>query len=245
MLSSHPRFRLALVVAAVVALVAGLVFTFWWKSPSAQVTFETIDAGGETRRYRLAVPETVPSTPLPLILVFHGIGDTPESMAAYSQLDRLAAAGKAYVVYPETRMGMWDIHKAKPEDFRENRDLPLIDRLLDRLKNQLKTDRVALVGMSNGGTFAQLAAQARSDIDLVVAHSGAKPQELVIGRMTPILLVVGTSDLVIDAVRQDASQYRAAGCTATLLEDPGLGHKWSSRFDAEIDAFLTAPTQDH
>lgn len=226
--------------AAAIALVG--LYLFWTNKPAPIVTYATLDADNGARRYRLASPATPPRRSLPLVVALHGVGDSADSMAAYSGLDQLAADSKAYVVYPEAKNGMWNVFDVAAEKQAENGDLQLLDSLIARLRDQLPIESVRLVGMSNGATFAQFVAQTRSDIEVIVAHSGSRlRQEIRPSAATPILLVVGADDLAAASVRRDADHYRAAGYVVELLEEPGLGHAWSARHSAAIRDFLVGP----
>ncbi|TWT30623.1 alpha/beta hydrolase family esterase [Blastopirellula retiformator] len=235
------RHRRRLIYLLVATLVTGGGFWLWSRYPSKKVTDETITVGEEVRRYRLVAPARAASAPALLVVALHGIGDTPEAMADYSGLDRLAATGQAYVVYPETRLGMWNTIDVLAESRANNRDLPFVQRLVDRLKSQLKVERVCLVGMSNGATFALLACEACEDIDGVVAHSGASPAGLKLTARAPILMIVGDADSAADAVRVDVAELKSAGHQVEFVLESGLGHQWSTRQNGKLDHFLLAP----
>ena len=52
---------------------------------------EALDVDGSVRHYRLVIPKRLPRERVPIVFAFHGAGDSPEKMAAYSALDRLTA----------------------------------------------------------------------------------------------------------------------------------------------------------
>ncbi|EAQ80098.1 alpha/beta hydrolase family esterase [Blastopirellula marina] len=244
MITTLRKDRCMRVIVVLAMLLIGFGLVVYYRSsrnerPFIVVSIESINLDGESRSYRLTVPASRPDAPLPIVVALHGIGDSTESMAHYSQLDRLAARGECYVVYPEAYKAMWNVVGISPENLAQNRDLRFIDELLARLRNQLDIDGVYLIGMSNGATFAQALLFTRTDIDAVVAHSGSKPKGLEPSdNASPILLIVGANDPVIDAIRRDAATYRAAGYSVQLIEAPHLGHQWSTPHNAQIEQFL-------
>lgn len=235
------RGAFAILAFVLVLIIGGVLYRAPWSTQgSVVVSYGSLELEGVTRSYRLAVPDPLPETSLPLLIALHGVGDSADSMADYSQLDRLVADARCYVVYPEGRNAMWSVIGMSPDNLAENRDILFVDQLLTRLKDQLPIDGVYLVGMSNGATFAQAVMLARSDIDAVVAHSGPKPVDLPLSNATtPILLIVGADDPAANAVRRDAAAYRAAGYQVEFIEASGLGHQWSTRHNNELDQFLT------
>jgi poly(3-hydroxybutyrate) depolymerase len=77
-------------------------------------THELVAEGG-ARSYRLLLPHDS-TTPKPVVFAFHGIGETPESMAAYSRLDRLAADNGFVLVYPAAQNSMWTAKLVRVHD---------------------------------------------------------------------------------------------------------------------------------
>ncbi|PQO45154.1 alpha/beta hydrolase family esterase [Blastopirellula marina] len=235
------RWLLAVLLLALL-FTLGIVVFRWLPAASPIITHQSLQVGSDTRTFRLASPPDPPSTgSLPLIVALHGVGDSADSMAAYSGLDQLAADGQAYVVYPEAQRGMWNVFAIAADQQADNRDLQMIDRLIAELRDQLAPRDVRLVGMSNGATFAQLIQQSRSDIERTVAHSGSRPPELPFGPPLPIMLAVGTADLAADPMRRNATAYRETGYLVELLEVPGLGHAWATTKSQAIRDFLTQP----
>ena len=211
--------------------------------PSEQLT-----VGDTARNYRIVIPHTLPQ-PAPIVFAFHGTGDSTESMANYSQLDQLASRNGFIVVYPAAKNGMWATIDVSPDTLNTNPDVRFFDRLLDHLAGRynIDRDRVYVVGMSNGGTFAQLLANARSNkIAAVVSHSGAKPAGLPpADRSFPIMLLVGTDDSASSAIQSDADQYRTSGHVVNFVSVPKLAHEWSTHYNSEIWDFLSQHSLTH
>jgi polyhydroxybutyrate depolymerase len=204
---------------------------------------ETILVDGTTRKYLLAVPRAMGSKPVPLVVAFHGTGDSPQSMASYSGLDHLASEKRFILVYPNAVLGMWKVMGSESAD--DNRDIRFVDVLLDRLSSQFHLDpqRIYVVGMSNGASFAQLLAAHRSRrIAAVVAHSGTAPRDAPIPeRAFSVMLVVGADDMAatVDAMRAAAADYRRNAHPVELSVVERLGHEWAKSQNAQMWEFLS------
>jgi polyhydroxybutyrate depolymerase len=96
----------------------------------------------------MVVPDVlVPGEALPVVLVFHGAGGTPDMARADFQLDT-AAAGGAIVVYLASSAFTWDIRQATPDARR-------VDTVLQHLADEYCIDphRVFGAGYSAGAVF--------------------------------------------------------------------------------------------
>ena len=203
---------------------------------------EQIAVGKATRSYRFVIPRRLPK-PTPVVFAFHGVGDSPENMARYTKLDRLAAREGFLLVYPAARKGMWATMEVDERPLDANPDIQFFDELLEHLSKQFDIDssRVYVVGMSNGASFVQLLTAARPDmIAAAAAHSGPDPREdrSSVGR-PPIMLIVGDEDFAHFAMQSDAKRYRAGGRIVEFISIPGLGHAWSAKHNAQIWRFLS------
>lgn len=210
---------------------------------NAVVRTHELRVDGETRSYRIVVPQAA-STPTPIVFAFHGIGDSPESMAAYSQLDRLAADNGFILVYPAAQNAMWSTTNVDPASLDANPDVRFFDELLSHLASdyEIDSDRVYLAGMSNGASFVQLLAVARpNQIAGLVAHSGLRPKELSrCDDPIPMMLVVGADDSAAPIMQSDAAQYRVSGHVIEYICVPRLAHAWSTRHNADMWRFLSS-----
>jgi polyhydroxybutyrate depolymerase len=203
---------------------------------------ETIRVGDLEREFRVVVPFEQATGPMPVVFAFHGMGDSTDSMAEYSGLDRTAAQNGFLLVYPATRRFSWANHVSESSPVEANPDLTFFDALLSHVEQKFKIDseRIYVAGMSNGASFVQLLAAHRKNIAAVVAHSGPSPIE--IGRMSrrfPILLMTGADDSVADDVQVNAEQYRQAGFDCDFVSVAGLGHEWADSQNTHIWEFLS------
>jgi poly(3-hydroxybutyrate) depolymerase len=236
------RLRLAALIG-VIALTSGLLICRFRQHPVAVdiLVDQSITVDGSVRRFRLVVPHSLPSDGIPVVFAFHGIGDSAETMAAYSKLDHLAAENGFLLVYPAAVRSTWATVGIDADDLGRNVDLRFFDALLGHLfqRFEIDPDRVYLVGMSNGASFAQLVAFARPSVAAVVAHSGTKPRELSTAQDPfPVLLIVGADDSAADAMRSSVDEYLDNGHAAELISIPGLDHEWSARHNSEMWEFL-------
>ena len=147
-----------LVAALTVAIAASvLVFTFREGPLNAEIRKDQLVVDDTTRRYRIVVPhETV--RPTPVVFAFHGIGDSTDSMADYSRLDRIAARNGFILVYPAALNSMWATIDIGSSNLEANPDVRFFDQLLAHLTSvyDVDRDRIYLMGMSNDASFAQL-----------------------------------------------------------------------------------------
>lgn len=204
--------------------------------PRHAVLTQELVVGDAKRTYRLVVPERL-AQPAAIVFAFHGAGETPTSMAFYSELDRLAAADGLVVVYPASAGQTWLIDA----DPAMNSDLQFFDLLKEELARRfdVTANRVALIGMSDGGSFAQLVAAERSaQVAAVVSHSGVKRTTKSPDRRIPIMLVVGQEDRLLANMQSDAAQYQTEGHPTELIEVPKLDHTWATNRNPQIWEFL-------
>ena len=223
----------------------------WWllreRPLDANVHTHELVVGGSRRTYRVVVPHDCTS-PTPIVFAFHGIGDSPDSMAAYCRLDRLAADNGFLLVYPAAQNSMWSTVNVDPSNFDANPDVQLFDALYSRLvlEHDIDFDRVYLTGMSNGASFIHVLATARTErIAALIAHSGLRPREL--GHCDdsiPMLLLAGADDSVAAMMESNAELYRTAGCEVQFIRVRGLAHEWSTRHNAEMWRFLSAHSRN-
>jgi polyhydroxybutyrate depolymerase len=237
------RRKLVVQTACVLGGCLAGAIAFWelWNSASV-FPDEQITVGETKRSYRLVVPRRL-TKPAPIVFAFHGVGDSPENMARYTKLDRLAAREGVLLVYPEARKGIWATMEVDERPLDANPDVQFFDDLLKHLCKHFDIDssRVYVVGMSNGASFVQLLTAARPDkVAAAAAHSGPDPRE---DRSSlsgpPLMLIVGDEDFAHFAMQSDAKRYRDGGRTAEFISIPGLGHAWSAKHNWQIWRYLS------
>lgn len=199
---------------------------------------ESITVGRVVREYRLVVPKSVDfSKPSPLVFAFHGMGiDSKDLMPQYSKLNETAQKHQFILVYPAAEGKSWGL---KPEKITS--DLAFFDALLKDLvgKYQIDTNRIYVLGMSNGAYFANIVAKERSkQIAAMAGHSGGLDvKNLAAGvnanRKYPLIIVHGKEDKILPLKLALASKekYEKEGHEVEYVEVPNLGHQWATKID--------------
>ncbi|MDO9316553.1 MAG: PHB depolymerase family esterase [Burkholderiaceae bacterium] len=135
------------------------------------------------RRFRLYRPPDVKfGERLPLMVMLHGCGQTADSFAASTRMNRIASRERFLVLYPEqdrlaNAQGCWnwfDTTKLR----RAQGEAALILKAIDQvcLLHPVDRGRVALVGLSAGASMASLLATLHPErFKAVVMHSGVPP----------------------------------------------------------------------
>lgn len=139
------------------------------------------------------------TTPVPLVLDFHGLSEGAE---LHARMSDLAAYGDDHgfaVVQPqgEGDPTRWQV-KA---DIARNDDLQFVSELLDQLEAKLciDTSRVYATGLSNGAIMSSLLACTMSDRFAAVAPVAGvvHPEGCEQSRPVPILAIHGTADPIL------------------------------------------------
>jgi poly(3-hydroxybutyrate) depolymerase len=198
---------------------------------------ETAKVGDVTREYRLVVPKTVDlAKPAPLVVAFHGmLIDSKDVMPQYTKLSETAEKHGFIIAYPNAIRNSWGIAPEKVSN-----DLAFFDALLRKLAATYKidSDRVYVVGMSNGGYFAHFVGRERSKIVAAVAsHSGPLGLQTLLGvraaRKFPVLIVHGARDRIFPVViaRENRDKYKREGHEVKYIELKNVGHMWGTKAD--------------
>lgn len=166
----------------------------------------------QSRYYILYVPATCDlSTPVPVVLMFHGGGGTPEGLARTSQMNKQADLHGFVVVYPSgsgsnPRRLFWNVLKSQTYATVNNiDDLGFVERLLSDLQSKIRVDtsRIYAAGMSQGGMLCYRLAcdEKMSGRIAAIAPVGAvmtvDPQECRASRAVPVISFNGLQDPII------------------------------------------------
>jgi polyhydroxybutyrate depolymerase len=202
----------------------------------------SFDVGGTTRTAVIVVPGDS-SRPAPLVFAFHGHGGTGSAMERRSNIEGLWP--DAVVVYPDGLVG----HKGKtdPEGVRTgwqtqlgedgDRDLAFYDTMLAALRSQLSvdSDRIYVMGHSNGSALASLLLNQRGDAIAATANLSAQPSARLLASdpARSMFMAMGTNDAVVPYDTQKRSIPLAeqklsvdpsrATVTGHLRAEPGRG----------------------
>ncbi len=161
----------------------------------------TVKVDGKPREALIHLPDSAQKTPAPVILVFHGHGETMKIAADDFACHQHWPA--AICVYLQ---GLPTVAKSDPKGERSgwqnaektqgDRDLKLFDEVLAYLKKRHKVDdkQIFATGFSNGGNFTFLLWAERSDVLAAVAPCAGVSQNLKNLKPKPCLLIVGKKD---------------------------------------------------
>ncbi|WP_332666400.1 extracellular catalytic domain type 1 short-chain-length polyhydroxyalkanoate depolymerase [Aeromicrobium sp.] len=138
-------------------------------------TQRTIESGGQHRRYLVHVPPGYDgSTRTPLVLLFHGLGGSPQAVLDTTNMGKLADKDDTILVAPlaRGRITEWDFRTPISDP---TSDLAFVRDLVKELKADACVDpsRVYAAGFSNGSVLAlALACDGTTDFAAYGAVSG-------------------------------------------------------------------------
>jgi polyhydroxybutyrate depolymerase len=157
---------------------------------------QSLPVGAVSRTYRLAVPTRYrPSSPTPLILLFHGSGSNALETSIYTQLPSRASHAGFLVASPDAEAKQWEISLPGAH----TNDLAFIAALITDLSARYCIDRsrVYAAGFSLGSEFSAIAACTSGNriaaIGLVAAEFLLRP---CIGPI-PVIAFHGTNDPLV------------------------------------------------
>lgn len=183
---------------------------------SAQMHFLAGEAGsliedvlvvnGLERSYLAYVPSTYDGAqPVPLLLVFHGFGSSPENIMTMANFNPLAQEEQFIVLYPRAseQPTTWYNGTGVFRPFDDDRDLQFVDALLAVAKTQWRIDerRIYAVGFSMGGGMAYRIACERSGqfaaFGTVAGAFATIPDGCTPERPVPVMAIHGLADRVV------------------------------------------------
>jgi len=161
----------------------------------------------------------------PLVLAFHGHGDTADNYQGVALHERWA---QAVVVYPQglnsARDGApgWQVEKGKDAD----RDLKFVDQMLASLRSQYSVDdaRIYATGFSNGANFTYLLWAERPRVFAALAPVAARIMPSVhLTTPKPVLHMGGTADRQIAFADQKEAIEAARRANGALDKGEACG----------------------
>lgn len=159
----------------------------------------TVDVDGTDRWYLLSTPPTNDgTTPLPLVLDFHGLAEGAQIHAGMSRFPELGQRAGFVVAEPNGtgEPAAWNI-AADPA----SPDVAFVDALIDRIGADVCIDlnRVYAAGLSNGALLSSALACVRSErIAAISAVAGVQfPPDCDPARNVPVLAFHGTADPIL------------------------------------------------
>ena len=166
--------------------------------PIAPGVSTSVQLGG--RRFLLYVPSSLASSStaaVPLVLMLHGYGATPEQTQAYDTLFRwneLAESEYFIVAYPASDGPAWNACGGS------DADLQFLDRLVQAVAAAYPIDRkrIFAAGHSQGGLMAvRLALDRGATVSAVMANAAPAAACGAGGAPVPVMLSYGTADPLV------------------------------------------------
>jgi polyhydroxybutyrate depolymerase len=156
------------VLALLVTLAVTLLVAPAQAAPSGISATIVTPYGGQARTVNVYVAPRVPAqTPVPLLIVLHGLYLDPATAEASSGLDKIADTQDVALAYPSGYQGSWNAGNCCGDARAAHVDdvgfLVHIIHLVQELR-PIDLDRVYLAGFSNGGMMALKAVCDRPDI---------------------------------------------------------------------------------
>jgi polyhydroxybutyrate depolymerase len=173
---------------------------------SGATVVKSLEAGGETRTYRLRVPPRtgVARAPMALVLVFHGGGGDGRGTERLTRFSELADREGFLVVYPDGLERNWNDGRESwvSNTHRAGRDdLGFVIALIDAIGREYPVDprRVFATGISNGAIFSHyLAANFAERIAAIAPVVGGIAEPFAPAfkpaRPVAVLIIQGTDD---------------------------------------------------
>jgi polyhydroxybutyrate depolymerase len=160
---------------------------------------------GESRWYRFSTPpDHDGTTPVPLVVAFHGLSEGAEVHAGHSNLTPFGNDNGFAVAYPQGTGTpvRWNVLPTEDAvELEADNDLSYVDAMLDQLADELCIDLTAVyaTGLSNGAGMASLMACERPDRFAAVAPvAGLRPPLSCEDSVTtPVLAFHGTVDPIL------------------------------------------------
>lgn len=154
------------------------------------------------RRYTVHLPHTYNAkTPLPVVIVFHGLGMNGASVRGLSAMDITAERNGFITVYPDAIAGRWN-DGVQPRSTTD--DVGFISEMIDAIQRKFRIDsrRVYACGISNGGFFVERLACEISNKIAAIGVVSASGGDAVCARCNthrgmPIVFFLGTEDPLI------------------------------------------------
>jgi polyhydroxybutyrate depolymerase len=191
----------------------------------------TLQVDGRERSMLVHAPSQ--SGPLPLVLVFHGAGDTAKGTASATDFERAGDERGFVVAFLQGYQNTWNEGAGHtPAEVAGIDDVAFARAAVGRVERMLSIDRehVAAVGFSNGALMVDLLGCRMADvIRLVVPVAGPLPVSVAksCAPSAPIsvLEVHGTAD---GSIPYDGGSFAGIGGGTTVLSAPDAVARWAS-----------------
>lgn len=202
-----------------------------------------LEVGGHARSLILHTPTRAPTSPAPLILVFHGADDTAEATRKETDFVDVADRDGLFVAFLQGYENTWNEGAGHtPAEQAGIDDVAFVGAALSKVERLVPVDptRVAAVGFSNGALMTEYLGCTLADrLSLIVPVAGPLPVS-VAGRCAPsrplsVLAIHGTADTSIPYA--GGAFAGVGGGTTVLSAEDSIG-RW-----ATLNGCSPQPTQ--
>lgn len=178
-----------------------VAFTLCATIATAAERERAMNVDGARREFTVVAPDKV-TAPLPLLIVYHGGGQSASRARRYTRFDELAARENFVAVYPQGLANSWNDGRSSPDiadrPAAKVDDVEFTRQIIGQLAAEglIDRSRVFLTGASNGGMMAMRAA---CEMDAEIAGIAPVVANLPIdwecrARAMPALFIHGTED---------------------------------------------------
>jgi polyhydroxybutyrate depolymerase len=198
-------------------------------------TSRSVMVAGSNRTYEVYLPaSTDPTTPMPLVYVFHGYTMSGDAMVSLTDYQAIADSDGVAVVFPDGEGGPnsvgapWNVGSAVcpavggiSPALAYGDDMDFIDAMrADIATDQcIDADHVFATGFSMGGYMAHHIGCERTDFRAVAPHSGGTHDLTACpSARKPIIIFHGTSDETVPDACDDPSVAQISGYPASATQ---------------------------
>ena len=167
---------------------------------------QSIVHDGINREYVLYIPSSYDGTsPVPLMLNFHGFGGNASEYMDYADMRAVAESDTFILVYPQgscsNGSSHWNPCPADGDNKSDADDFGFVQAMLNEISSQYNVDieRIYAAGYSNGGMMAYGLANYKSDLIAAVASVSGTMLDCTgpTSHPMPVIHLQGTSDGII------------------------------------------------
>ena len=199
----------------------------------------SLNVGGVDRGYYLFVPNTLPETPVPLVIAAHGGGMADSAFPQQDRFEALAETEGFILVFPrgeEGRSGAegeWHLNT----DAQTREDMDFMEALMDELASQypIDTTRVYGTGYSLGSMLNyEFACHLSSRFAAVASYAGTmpvSPKTCDQVRPVPIMHIHGREDGTIPY--NDTWDWKNWDTVGSMRAIPSLVQFWLEKYNCQ------------
>ncbi len=189
------------------SLLAGSAYRFQEGASGQGNKSGSLDIGGRTRRYFMHAPPAYDGKkPLPLVLVLHGGGQSPESAERMSGMSAKADKEGFLAAYPSgtgrsSRMPTWNSGNCCGYAMQNNvDDVTFLRALIDKLEHDYSVDprRIFVTGISNGGMMSyRIGCELADKIAAIAPVEGAQNIDCRPSGPVSVIIFHGSADRLV------------------------------------------------